>query len=546
MFNKVLIANRGAIACRILRTLKRLGIGSVAVYSEADAQSLHVRLADEACCIGPAPAAQSYLQQDRLLEVARRSGAEAIHPGYGFLSENAGVRRKPARPRASPSSARRPRRCATSASSTRARAAGRRQSACRCCRAAACCPTWTPRWRAAERIGYPVMLKSTAGGGGIGMQLCASAEELARAFDSVQRLATGNFSDGGVFLEKYVANARHIEVQLFGDGRGNVIALGERDCSMQRRNQKVVEESPAPGLDRCDARSDCTPPPNDWDARCNYRSAGTVEFIYDADSGEFCFLEVNTRLQVEHGVTEEVGGMDLVEWMLRVAAGEPPDLAAFRYRPRGHAVQARVYAEDAARGFRPSQRPADRSGAARRTCASMAGSRPAPKWATGTTRCWPRSSRTAPRARRPSTNCATALARTRIHGIETNLPFLRSMLGNAAVSGRASQTTALLCELPFSSPGIEVLSPGTLTTVQDWPGRSATGMWACRPPDRWMALAFRLANRIVGNDEGTAALEMTVTGATLRFASDALIALAARPWRPRSMASRCRSGNRCT
>ncbi len=207
--------------------------------------------------------------------------------------------------------------------------------------------------REAEVIGYPVMLKSTAGGGGIGMQLCRSAEELAAAFHTVERLATSNFSQGGVFIEKFVEQARHIEVQIFGDGRGNVVALGERDCSVQRRNQKVIEETPAPRLDDR-TRQQLFACAERLGRSVGYKSAGTVEFVYDDASGEFYFLEVNTRLQVEHGVTEQVSGIDLVEWMLRVAAGEPPDLSSHRVLSRGHSIQVRVYAEDPAHQFRPS------------------------------------------------------------------------------------------------------------------------------------------------------------------------------------------------
>ena len=205
---------------------------------------------------------------------------------------------------------------------------------------------------AAETIGYPVMLKSTAGGGGIGMQQCADALALEAAFASVQRLAGANFRDTGVFIEKFIANARHIEVQIFGNGQGRVLALGERDCSLQRRNQKVVEEAPAPGLSDA-VRARLHAAAVRMGTAVNYRSAGTVEFVYDADSAQFHFLEVNTRLQVEHGVTEEIGGIDLVEWMVRLAAGEDPAPPDFRFVPRGHAIQARVYAEDPVRGFRP-------------------------------------------------------------------------------------------------------------------------------------------------------------------------------------------------
>ncbi|MEJ0100925.1 MAG: 5-oxoprolinase/urea amidolyase family protein [Pseudomonadota bacterium] len=520
MFNKVLIANRGAIACRILRTLKRLGIKSVAVYSEADAQAPHVRLADEAYCIGPAPAAQSYLRQEALLDVAKRSGAEAIHPGYGFLSENAGFAEACAAAGIAfvgPT----PAQMRDFGLKHRARALAE-QNGLPLLPGSGLLADIGSALAAAVNIGYPVMLKSTAGGGGIGMQLCATPEDLTRAFDSVRRLAAGNFGDAGVFLEKYVTSARHIEVQLFGDGRGNVIALGERDCSMQRRNQKVLEESPAPGLSDA-VRTALHAAAERLGRAVQYQSAGTVEFIYDADTAGFWFLEVNTRLQVEHGVTEEVGGMDLVEWMLRVAAGEPPDLTAFHFAPRGHAVQARLYAEDAARAFRPS------SGLL--TEVLLPGDVRVDGWIeTGTeVGNWydPMLAKIIAHGATRADAIAglrDALARTRIHGIETNLPFLENILGNEEfLAGR--QTTRLLGGLAFSTPGIEVLSPGTMTTVQDWPGR--LGYWDVGvPPSGPMDdLAFRMANRIVGNAEGAAALEMTATGATLRFTTAALITL---------------------
>jgi urea carboxylase len=380
---------------------------------------------------------------------------------------------------------------------------------------------------AAERIGYPVMLKSTAGGGGIGMRRCHDARELEESFAAVQRLAEGNFRNAGVFLEKFVARARHIEVQIFGDGRGRVVALGERDCSVQRRNQKVIEESPAPGLDAA-ARREL----HDAAARLGrvvgYRSAGTVEFVYDADAARFYFLEVNTRLQVEHGVTEEVGGVDLVEWMIRTAAGEPPDLASFDFEARGHAVQARVYAEDTARNFRPSSGLLTRvelpdrrvPGGVRVDAWIEAGTEVTGYYdpmlakiiAHGETR------------DAAIRQLAAALDASNIDGIETNLRYLSSVLRHP-VFARGEQTTALLGGHSPAAPSIEVLAPGTLTTVQDWPGRQ--GLWDVGvPPSGPMdALALRLANRIVGNAEGAAALEMTVTGATLKFDADAIIAL---------------------
>ncbi|MEO6186174.1 MAG: urea carboxylase [Steroidobacteraceae bacterium] len=520
MFDKVLIANRGAIACRIIRTLKRLGIASVAVYSEADANSLHVRLADEAHCVGPAPAAQSYLRQDAILDIARGCGAGAVHPGYGFLAENASFAQA----------------CEAAGiafigpTPAQMRSFGLKHSARALAEANALpllpgsglLPDVDAALSAAAQIGYPVMLKSTAGGGGIGMQLCATADELARAFDSVRRLASNNFSDGGVFVEKYVTNARHVEVQLFGDGRGEVIALGERDCSMQRRNQKVLEETPAPGL-AAGTRSQLHAAAVRLGKAVQYRSAGTVEFVYDADRGEFYFLEVNTRLQVEHGVTEEVGGIDLVEWMIRVAAGDPPDLAAHVHAPRGHAVQARIYAEDPARGFRPC------SGLL--TCVQLPADVRVDGWIeTGTeVSTWydPMLAKVIAHAdtrEAAITKLAAALERTALHGFETNLPFLISILRNPEfLAGKP--TTRLLNTLTFTSASIEVLNPGPMTTVQDWPGRE--GYWDVGvPPSGPMdACAFRIANRIVGNPEGCAALEMTATGATLRFAADTVIAL---------------------
>jgi urea carboxylase len=520
MFNKILIANRGAIACRIIRTLQRMGIGSVAVYSEADAGALHVRMADEAYCVGPAPAASSYLQQDAIIDIARRSGAGAIHPGYGFLSENAAFAAA----------------CEASGiafigpTPAQMRSFGLKHSA-RALAEASHLPLLPgsdlvsdlqAAADAAARIGYPVMLKSTAGGGGIGMHLCAAPEDLTRAFDSVRRLANSNFSNDGVFIEKYVVNARHIEVQVFGDGLGQVIALGERDCSMQRRNQKVIEETPAPGLSAA-LRSALHDAAVRLGKAVQYRSAGTVEFVFDADDGQFYFLEVNTRLQVEHGVTEEVGGIDLVEWMIRVAAGAAPDLGAHRHVAHGHAVQARIYAEDPARGFRP--------------CSGLLTEVVFPEglridtWIEPGTEVstWydPMLAKVIAHGQSRDEAIALlvdALGRTRLYGFETNLPFLIAILGNEAFLA-GHPTTRLLNTLPFAASGIEVLSPGTMTTVQDWPGRE--GYWDVGvPPSGPMdAYAFRVANRLVGNAQGSAALEMTATGAILRFTRDAIIAL---------------------
>ena len=290
MFTKVLIANRGAIAVRLLRTLRNMGIASVAVYSDADDQALHVRLADEAYRLGPAPAAESYLLHQRIIDAALHSGAQAIHPGYGFLSENAQFAQA----------------CADAGlvfigpTITQLRDFGLKHTARALAQAnglpllpgSGLLQDLDAALAAAAAIGYPVMLKSTAGGGGIGMQQCYSATELERAFATVQRLAASNFKDAGVFLEKFVANARHIEVQLFGDGQGQVIALGERDCSVQRRNQKVIEETPAPGLSAA-RRAELLTAAVTLGKAVAYQSAGTVEFVYDADTDAFLDIQVN-------------------------------------------------------------------------------------------------------------------------------------------------------------------------------------------------------------------------------------------------------------
>ena len=353
MFTKLLIANRGAIACRILRTLREMNVKGVAVWSESDASSLHIREADEAISLGEGPAAQTYLQVDKILAAAQESGAQAIHPGYGFLSENAAFADA----------------CEAAGiafvgpTPEQLRIFGLKHTA----RALAkshgvpllegteLLADVAEALVAAESVGYPVMLKSTAGGGGIGMRVCYSPTELAEAFDAVQRLGKNNFSDAGVFIEKYIERARHLEVQIFGDGEGEVIALGVRDCSVQRRNQKVLEETPATALPEGMAEALCQAA-IELGKAVSYRSAGTVEFVYDSSAQQFYFLEVNTRLQVEHGVTEQVWGVDLVQMMIALAAGDLPPLAeiAAGLSPRGHAIQARVYAEDPGREFQPS------------------------------------------------------------------------------------------------------------------------------------------------------------------------------------------------
>jgi urea carboxylase len=521
MFDKVLIANRGAIACRIIRTLRRMGIGSVAVYSDVDRYCLHVRLADEAVALGGSAAADSYLRQDKLLDAARATGAQAIHPGYGFLSENATFAENCAAAGVvfiGPT----PAQMRDFGLKHRARALAREHGLPLLPGSGLLVDSAQARVEAA-RIGLPVMLKSTAGGGGIGMQLCRDMADLDGAFATVERLANNNFSDGGLFLEKYLERARHIEVQLFGDGAGRVIALGERDCSTQRRNQKVIEETPAPGL-TAETRARLLDAAVRLGRAVGYRSAGTVEFVYDVQAGEFYFLEVNTRLQVEHGVTEEVTGVDLVEWMVRTAAGEPPDLNAHRVAPKGHSIQVRLYAEDPARNFRPS------SGVLSHV--TMPAGVRVDGWLESGTEV---SSFYDPMLAKIITHGDTrelalaalekALAETSVYGIETNLDYLRGILAHETFrSGRQYTQFLSTFELPVRS--VEVLKPGTHSTVQEYPGR--LGYWNVGvPPSGPMdSFAFRLANRIVGNREWHAALELTGTGPSLKFGIETRIALA--------------------
>ncbi len=518
MFKKVLIANRGEIACRVLRTLKKLGVGSVTVHSEADRHAPHALEADESICIGPPPALKSYLAVDAILDAAVRTGAEAIHPGYGFLSENADFA-EAAEARGIAFIGPTPEQLRRFGFKHAARALAVEQKV-PLLPGSALLEDEREALEQAERIGYPVMLKSTAGGGGIGMQLCRDMAALPALFDSVQSLAKKNFGEGGVFLEKFVERARHIEVQIFGDGKGRVVALGERDCSAQRRNQKVIEETPAPRL-RADVRKALFEAAVKLGESVSYRSAGTVEFVYDDAAEQFYFLEVNTRLQVEHGVTELVTGVDLVEWMIRLAAGERLDLEV--PAPKGHAFEVRVYAEDPSRDFKPC--------AGTLTEATFPADVRVDGWVERGTEV---SGFYDPMLAKILTHGDTrelaleklrvALDETRIAGLETNLEYLRALTRDETVA-RGEVTTAYLGTVRYQSPTIEVLSPGTLTTIQDYPGR--LGYWDVGvPPSGPMDdLAFRLANRVVGNEPGAPALEITVSGPKLLFATDAVVAL---------------------
>ena len=351
MFNKILIANRGEIACRVIKTARRMGIRTVAVYSEADAGARHVRLADEAVCIGAPPPRESYLVIDKIIGAALATGAQAIHPGYGFLSENEEFAEA----------------CAKNGIAfvgppvSAIRAMGLKSESKKLMETAGV--PLTPGYHGdnqdagflrqqADAIGYPVLIKASAGGGGKGMRAVWKGEEFAEALASCQREAKSSFGDQHVLIEKYLQRPRHIEIQVFGDSHGNCVYLFERDCSVQRRHQKVVEEAPAPGMTP-ERRAAMGKAAVDAAQAVGYVGAGTVEFIVNQD-GTFYFMEMNTRLQVEHPVTEMITGLDLVEWQLKVAAGEPLPLAQEQLRIHGHALEARIYAEDPDKGFLPS------------------------------------------------------------------------------------------------------------------------------------------------------------------------------------------------
>jgi 3-methylcrotonyl-CoA carboxylase alpha subunit len=351
MFDRVLIANRGEIACRIMRTCRRLGVFSVAVYSDADSNSMHVRMADQAIHIGGSTPQQSYLAIDRILAAAKRSNASAIHPGYGFLAENAAFAEACVHAG----------RVFIGPSANAIRVMGSKSTA-KAVMEAAGVPL-TPGYHGdrqepeflhaqADQIGYPVLIKASAGGGGKGMRRVDKSEEFLTALASCRREAAAAFGDDRVLIERYIVQPRHIEVQVFGDRFGSTVSLFERDCSVQRRHQKVLEESPAPGMTE-QRRAAMSKAACDAARAVGYVGAGTVEFIVD-QSGSFHFMEMNTRLQVEHPVTEMVTGLDLVEWQLRVAAGEPLPLAQEQLAIRGHAIEARIYAEDPAHDFLPS------------------------------------------------------------------------------------------------------------------------------------------------------------------------------------------------
>ena len=524
MFRKVLIANRGAIATRIIRTLKDMGCQSVAIYNDADIDSLHVLQSDESYCLGAGRAADTYLNQDKIFDIIEHSGAEAVHPGYGFLSENPDFVK----------------RCENKGivfigpTTDQMQSFGLKHTARQLAQdnnipllpGSNLLDSVDDALKAAEAIGYPVMLKSTAGGGGIGMQLCWNHSELNNSYDSVRRLSKNNFSNSGVFIEKFIEYARHIEVQVFGDGKGKALALGERDCSTQRRNQKVIEETPAPNIPDS-IRTELQKTAIRLVQAVHYRNAGTVEFVYDQTSDQFYFLEVNTRLQVEHGVTEQVFGIDLVEWMVKLAADELEDLDLLEpgLKSQGHAIQARLYAEDPNKDFQP--------------CAGLLSEVYFPQQENLRIDHWletgieisplfdPLLAKVIVTAEDRSTalkQLDKTLADICLYGIETNIKYVREIL-NTKIFNMGDIYTRYLDEFAYHPCTIDVISAGTMSSIQDFPGR--TGYWdvGVPPSGPFDHYSFRLGNRLLNNQQQAAALEITLNGPTLRFNNDTQIVL---------------------
>ncbi len=512
MFDKVLIANRGAIAVRIERTLKKMGIKSVAVYSKADRDSLHKENADESVYLGEGTSKETYLDINKIISAALETGAQAVHPGYGFLSENTEFAAE----------------CEKNGikfigpDPEQIKLFGLKHSAREIAQKAGVpmlagtglLSGLPEALEKAEEIGYPVMLKSTAGGGGIGIRICENSDELTDCYENVCHLAESNFNDSGVFLEKYIRRARHIEVQIFGNEYGEVAVLGERDCSVQRRNQKVIEESPAPNFPEY-VRRRMHKAAMDLARTAAYKNAGTIEFLYDESSEQFAFLEVNTRLQVEHGITEEVMGIDLVEWMVKEAAGELKGIDGIDNAPNGHSIEVRVYAEDCINNFRPSSGKIDDVYFS-------------PKARIET---WIRKNIEVSSLYDPmlaklivhaeSRNSAAkkmndVLTESRIYGITTNMQYLKALINTKDyIDGMLF--TKMLEDFSPEEYALEVLDGGVQTTVQDSMGM--IGYWTVGvPPCGAMdSYSFRIGNKLLGNADDAAGIEMTLRGGSFRF-----------------------------
>jgi len=470
MFKRVLIANRAEIANRIIKTLKKMDIESVTIYSQADKNASFVMNSDISVSLDGITLDETYLDYKKIIKICKEYNVDAIHPGYGFLSENVNFVQA----------------CEDNGivfigpNSKHIEDFGLKHTARQIAKdndvplleGSELLSSIEEAKATAKEITYPVMLKSTAGGGGIGMKLCFNEQELVDAYDGVIKLAGANFSNSGVFLEKYIQTARHIEVQIFGDGLGNIKTLGERDCSIQRRNQKVIEETPAPNITD-ELRKQLFEASYKLAKAVDYKSAGTVEYIYDTKTNKFYFLEVNTRLQVEHGITEEVCGVDLVEWMIKIASGDNKPLLEYKHNPKGHAIEVRVYAEDGGKNFQPStgvitkvELPEDTR------CDTWIedGCEVSPFYDPLLLKLI-----TVSNTREENVlKLQKALETSKIYGLESNLSYL-SAISKEEFFTQASFYTKVLDTLEYNPYKIDILKSGTLTTIQDYPARQ--GLW---------------------------------------------------------------------
>ncbi|KAM0345924.1 hypothetical protein ACHAPU_005977 [Fusarium lateritium] len=521
LISTVLVANRGEIAVRIIETIHKMGLRAVAIYSETDADATHVSKADLALKLEGSSVSETYLDMRQILDLAAQSSTDAIIPGYGFLSENAEFATA-VEERGMVWVGPTPQQMADLGLKHRARAIAIEADVPTVPGCDSLLTSLDEALTESERIGFPLMLKSTAGGGGIGLSYCKDVESLKATFESVQRQAVANFGNGGVFIERFIQRARHVEVQILGDGTGRVIAAGERDCSLQRRHQKVVEESPAIMVPEsvCEEMREAA---LRLASSVKYRNVGTVEFIYDIDTKDFYFLEVNTRLQVEHPITESVTGLDLVECMLKIADGNATELFEATTHVSGASIEVRVYAESPLQSFRPC--------AGRITALEFPSSLRVDTWVKCRTEVTTSYDPLLAKLIAFGTNreeaiekLAKGLAATRIEGVQTNLEYLRQIVASLMFKS-GDYTTKSLDEFQIESCSLEVLQPGALTTVQDYPGR--TGYWdigvpPCGPMDSY---SFRLANRLVDNSSDAAGLECTLKGPTLKFHCDAVVAI---------------------
>ncbi|KAH7143670.1 hypothetical protein EDB81DRAFT_652866 [Dactylonectria macrodidyma] len=520
----VLVANRGEIAVRIIKTIHKMGLRAVAIYSDTDAEASHVADADVALRLKGSSVSETYLDIGQIVTLAKTASVDAVIPGYGFLAENADFAiavEEAGMKWVGPT----PKQMSDLGLKHLARAIASEAGVPTVPGSESLLLSLEDALKESERIGFPLMLKSTAGGGGIGLSHCDDAESLKSTFGSVQRQASANFGNGGVFLERFVQRARHIEIQILGDGTGSVVAAGERDCSLQRRHQKVVEESPAIMVPEA-VREEMKAAAVRLASSVKYRNVGTVEFIYDIDTHDFYFLEVNTRLQVEHPVTESVTGLDLVECMLNIADGKAEHLFGPSTRPltiRGASIEVRLYAESPLRSFGPcSGRIAELEFPSDLRVDTWV------KIGTEITTAYDPlvAKLIASGADREEAlkNLANGLSATRLEGVETNLDYLRQIISSALFES-GDYTTKSLDTFQIVSPSFEVLQPGALTTVQDYPGR--IGYWSVGvPPAGPMdSFSFRLANRLVNNSLDVAGLECTLQGPSLRFHCDTIIAV---------------------